>query len=74
MGIAFGQGASARCILAHEVLPAIGPNKVSGIMFFHAFTGCDVVSGFRGNGKKSAWLKWSTDEARLDLFARKERS
>ena len=25
-----------------------------GIMYFHVFTGCDVVSAFRGKGKKSA--------------------
>ena len=115
--IAFGQGASARWIPVHDVLTAIGPEKVSGILFFHAFTGCDVASGFRGKGKKSAWLTWNVcdeasetftklshcpsevsdndlqklenfvvlmydrssaatgvDEARLDLFARKQRS
>ena len=84
---------------------------------FHAFTGCDVVSAFRGKGKKSAWQTWnvcpeastafrklsqyppvkgeddqsilekfvvtmydrssatdSIDAARLELFARKQRS
>lgn len=84
--------------------------------FFHAFTGCDVVSAFRGKGKQSAWHTWdvfdevsstfsklsqspvtfddrdlhilgnfvitmydrssaasSVNEARLDLFARKQR-
>ena len=44
--IAFGQGANARWIPVHEVVSSIGPEKVSGILFFHAFTGCDVVSGF----------------------------
>lgn len=117
MWVAFGQGANARWIPVHEIVVAIGPERVSGILFFHAFTGCDVVSGFRGKGKKSAWLTWnvcndvsktfmklshcprevsdddlykleqftvlmydrssaasSVDEARLDLFARKQRS
>ena len=46
--IAFGQGASARWTLVHDVVSSIGPEKVGGILFFHAFTGCDVVSGFRG--------------------------
>ena len=58
MWIAFGHGANARCIPVHEVVAAIGPEKVSGILFFHAFTSCDVVSGFHGKGKKSAWLIW----------------
>jgi hypothetical protein len=58
MWIAFGQGANARWIPVHEVVSAIGPEKASGILYFHAFTGCDVVSSFHGKGKKSAWLTW----------------
>lgn len=115
--IAFGQGSNARWIPVHEVVSAIGPDKASGMLYFHAFTGCDVVSSFHGKGKKSAWLTWDVcgevletfaklsnchkevsdddlqklerfvvlmydrssgssgvDEARLDLFARKQRS
>ena len=52
--IAFGQGASAWWIPVHKVVSSIGPEKVGGILFFHAFTGCDVVSDFRGKRKKSA--------------------
>lgn len=117
MWIAFGQGASARWIPVHDVVSVIGPQKTSGIRYFHAFTGCDVVSGFRGKGKKSTWQTWNVcdevsetftklsqcptevanddlqklerfivllydrssaatgvNEARLDLFARKQRS
>jgi hypothetical protein len=116
MWIAFGQGATLRWIPIHDVVSAIGPERASGILFFHAFTGCDIVSGFRGKGKKTAWQTWnicddvsetftklsqqptevteldlqqlekfvvmvydrssavtSVDEARLDLFARKQR-
>ena len=25
---------------------------------FHAVTGCDIVSAFRGRGKKTAWDVW----------------
>ena len=46
--IEFGQGASAQWIPVHEMVSSIGPEKVGGILFFHAFAGCDVVSGFRG--------------------------
>lgn len=116
MWIAFGQGVNIRWIPVHEVVSAIGPEKASGIPYFHAFTGCDVVSAFRGKGKKTAWQTWNicdevsetftnlsqhptsvsdldlqhlerfvvlmydrssaatgVDEARLDLFARKQR-
>ncbi|CAM1320017.1 Uncharacterised protein at_DN1212 [Pycnogonum litorale] len=55
MWIAFGQGAKMRWIPVHEVVPAIGLEKARGIPYFHAFTGCDVVSAFRGKAKKSAW-------------------
>ena len=57
--IAFGQGAHLKWIPIHEIVPVIGPEKTSGILFFHAFTGCDVVSSFRGKGKKSAWQTWN---------------
>ena len=50
--IAFGQGASAQLIPVHEMVSSIRPEKVGGILFFLAFTGCDVFSGFRGKGKK----------------------
>jgi len=117
MWIAFGQAASARWIPVHEIVSAVGPQKASGILYFYAFTACDVVSAFHGKGKKSAWLTWDVcdevsetftklshcptevsdddlqklekfvvlmydrsraatgvDEARLDLFARNQRS
>ena len=28
------------------------------MFFFHAFISCDVVSAFRGKGKKTAWQAW----------------
>lgn len=117
MWVVFGKGEHTRWIPIHDVVSAIGPEKTKGMLFFHAFTGCDVVSGFNGKGKKTAWQTWnvfneasatfaklsqcpseieesdlqvlekyvvlmydrssttaSVDEARLDLFARKQRS
>ena len=59
MWIAFGQGANLRWIPVHDIAEAIGPERASGILFFHAFTGCDVVSAFRGKGKKTAWQTWN---------------
>jgi len=66
--ITFGQGASARWVPVHGVVSSIGPEKVGGILFFHAFTGCDVVSGFRGKGKKSAWQTRNVCEDVTDTF------
>ena len=55
---AFGHGVGMKWIPIHELPNAIGPTRARGIMYFHAFTGCDVVSAFRGKGKKSAWQTW----------------
>ena len=44
---ASGDGVSMKWIPIHELLNAIGPARASGIVYFHAFTGCDVVSTFR---------------------------
>ena len=55
---AFGHGVGMKWIPIHELLNAIGPTRARGIMYFHAFTGCDVVSAFRRKGKKSAWQTW----------------
>ena len=115
--IEFGHGKSIRWLSVHDLVKNLGPEKSIGILFFHAFTGCDVVSAFRGKGKKTAWQTWEVlpevthvvqklsqyppvmddadlsmlekfvitmydknstadgvDDARFDLFARKQRS
>ena len=115
--IEFGQGKNQRWIPVHEINSSLGSEKALGLPFFHAFTGCDVVSAFRGKGKKTAWQTWNVcpevtsvfcklskyppelsqldqeilemfvivmydkssptsniNDARLDLFARKQRS
>ena len=68
--IAFGQGASTRWIPVHEVVSAIGPQKASGLLYFHAFTGCDVVSAFHGKGKKSVWLTWDVCDEVSETFTK----
>ena len=115
--ISFGQGANHRWIPVHNVCRVIGLEKSKGIPFFHAFTGCGVVSAFHGKAKKAVWQTWNVypeaspvftklsmhppanddedqnvlekfiitmydrssqatdiDAARLDMFARKQRS
>ena len=48
--IFFGVGAKLRWIPIHDM--TIGSDKSKGMIFFHAFTGCDVVSAFHGKGKQ----------------------
>ena len=50
----------------HELCLAIGLAKTRQILF----TGCDVVSAFRGKGKKSAWLTWDAYTEVSDVFAK----
>ena len=113
--VAFGQREKLRWIPVHDLCCTL-TEKTKGMLFFHAFTGCDVVSAFRGKGKKSAMQTWDVyneasaafsklsqyppvvddedlktlerfvvimydrastaegvDDARLDMFARKQR-
>ena len=58
-----------RWIPIHEVVLAIGFKKASGILFFHAFTGCDI-SAFCRKGKKSLWLTWDVCEEISSTFAK----
>lgn len=57
--IAFGTGKHLRYLSAHDIASALGSEKCKGLTFFHAFTGCDIVSSFSGKGKKSAWETWT---------------
>ena len=70
MWIDFGQGANAQWIPVHELLSAIGPEKANEILYFHAFTGCDVMSAFHRKGKKYAWLTWDVCEEVSETFTR----
>ena len=56
---------SGTCVVAD----VRGPEKGRGITLFHAFTGCDVVSAFRGKGNKSAWTTWDMCPEATDVFA-----
>ena len=55
MWVTFGKGEKTRWIPTHEVASAIGPEKTRGILFFHAFSGCDIVSSVHEKSKKCAF-------------------
>ena len=48
----------------------VGPEKTKGILFFHAFTGCDTVSAFHNKGKKTAWQTWDVFPEASPIFAK----
>ena len=53
--LASGTGKCLRYLAAHEISAAHGPEKARALPVFHALTGCDTVSSFAGQGKKTAW-------------------
>ena len=55
----FGVGKHQRFIPAHEIARNLGPLKSKCLTFFHAYTGCDNVSFFRGIGKKTTFDIWN---------------
>ena len=59
-----------RWIPVHDLCLSLEPEKSRGILFVHAFTGCDVVSSFRGKGKKSAWQTWNVCDEASDVFSK----
>ena len=112
--IANGQGRNLRWVPVYDSCCTLA-KKSKRMLFFHAFTGFDAASAFRGKGEKSAWQTWDicgwasgifsqlsqyppevdedletlekfvvmmydrsskvegADDARLDMFARKQR-
>ena len=66
---AFGHDVGKKWIQIHEPLNAIGPARASGLMYFHGFTGCDVVCAFRGKGEKSAWQTWDVFDVVTETFS-----
>ena len=53
--VEFGQGQFIKWLPIHDMVANLGPDKCSGMLFVHAFTGCDILSAFCGEGKKTAW-------------------
>ena len=44
---------------SHVANQMIGLQHCEVLPFFHAFTGCDLVSSMLGIGKKTAWNAWN---------------
>ena len=66
--IAFGVRKHYRYIAAHQIAEALGEHRSRSLLFFHAFTGCDVISFFSGRGKTSAWHVWEVLSELTDTF------
>ena len=68
--IAFGHDNKLRYIPCHRIANKLGTDASSGLLFFHAMSGCDTVSAFRGVGKKTARAIWCSMSHLDNIFAR----
>jgi hypothetical protein len=50
--LAFGTDVNLRWIPVYNLYSRLSQEKTNALPFFHALTGCDVVSAFRGKGKR----------------------
>ena len=64
----FGTGKNTRFIPAHEIPRSLGIERSKCLVVFHAFSGCDTVSHFKGIGKKTDWDVWSTYNPVTEAF------
>ena len=73
--VGFGTGPTYKDIPVHELSKTILVTshrsqtiQIQSLLFFHAFTGSDVTSAFKGIGKKSAWKVWQCYPEVTDTF------
>ena len=68
----FGRNKDFRWLPIHDISNDLGIRGV-GLPFFHAFTGCDIVSAFCGKGKKSSLQTLGVFQDGTDVFTRLSR-
>jgi len=66
--VAFGTGKNFRMDSINAICTYLGEERAQALPMFHALTGCDTTSAFRGKGKKSAWQAWQAYEEVTGTF------
>jgi len=66
--VAFGMGKNYTVYNISTICHNIGMSKCQSLAIFHAFTGCDTTSAFKGKGKKSTWQAWNIFEEVTEAF------
>jgi hypothetical protein len=66
--IGFGSGKKFKEIPIHHICKQLGPQRCEALLYFHAFTGCDITSSMFGIGKKTGWTTWATYPEVTDTF------
>jgi len=67
--LGFGHKKNFRYIAAHTIAAELGDDWCKGLLFMHAFSGCDTVSSFSGIGKKTVWDVWRSLPSLNTLFS-----
>ena len=65
---AFGTGKSFRFYSISDICASIGEQRARALPVFHALSGCDTTSAFRGKGKKSVWQAWQAYDEVTETF------
>jgi len=60
--ISFDVVKSYRYLSINAICITFVESKSRALPIFHALTGCDTTSSFKGKGKKSAWQAWQAFE------------
>ena len=70
--IKFGTGKHRRWLSIHEYAANLGYDVCAALpfWFWYAFTGCDIVSSFRGRGKELCWEAWRLHQDVTHAFKR----
>ena len=66
--VAFGTGKNFRLYSINAICTYLGKERTPALPIFHALTGCDTTSAFRGKGKKSAWQAWQAYDEVTESF------
>ena len=60
--VAFGTGKNYTHYTINAICSQLGESKSRSLPVFHALSGCDTTSAFKGKGKKSFWQVWNSYE------------
>ncbi len=66
--VAFSMGKNYRFYSINTIYSRLGEQKSRALPVFHALTGCDTTSSFKGKGKKSAWQAWQAYEGATETL------
>ena len=74
MWMDFGSSQNQSYFLVHAICNSLRAEKSKGLLFFHAFPGCDQTSFFENCRKKSTWGTWCNFDEVTEAFIKRSSS